>query len=318
MGSMINNQMDNDNKSRMEDSGLEILAHTQSAFERFNLGKILRMQFLARGEINNLFLVETNEFGVEVLKIAPRWDGRNEKLKASRNSADLARSVNVMTPATRFIGEWDQDLGNFAIEQYVSGERIVSFENTLSRFSVNIYSALQRIHSIRVQGNGELDAQGIGDSLDWQSKLIKYQNESLTSIYASDAHIKIGNPLLDSIGRELSDTSTIIPNMNRLLHGDFKFENLIVIPEGLAVIDWENAMGGDPLYDYAFLELFEDLPEFAIPIMNIENEQEIGEYAAERFKHYQGTIGLRLLAWYASQGDNTRLELFKKRLSERF
>src|SRR5204863_2905299 len=40
-----------------------------------------------------------------------------------------------------------------------------------------------------------------------------------------------------------------LPDDNKLCHGDFHPDNIIVVPDGLVVIDWTNAVHGYPLAD---------------------------------------------------------------------
>jgi aminoglycoside phosphotransferase (APT) family kinase protein len=50
----------------------------------------------------------------------------------------------------------------------------------------------------------------------------------------------------------------------RLVHGDYRLDNLIVAPEGpnvLAVLDWELSTLGDPLADFAYHLMQWDMPE---------------------------------------------------------
>jgi aminoglycoside phosphotransferase (APT) family kinase protein len=65
-------------------------------------------------------------------------------------------------------------------------------------------------------------------------------------------------PLLDEVHRRLSATVPAQVGQARIVHGDFRLDNVILSPAGrvLAVLDWELCTLGDPLADVGLLQVY--------------------------------------------------------------
>ena len=62
-------------------------------------------------------------------------------------------------------------------------------------------------------------------------------------------------PLSDAQKAEIAQRAAALPTDNRVCHGDFHPDNIVLTPAGLRVIDWNNASAGHPLADVAYTAL---------------------------------------------------------------
>jgi aminoglycoside phosphotransferase (APT) family kinase protein len=76
-------------------------------------------------------------------------------------------------------------------------------------------------------------------------------------------------PATEELGRRLAENSPHTPGHVGLVHGDYKFNNTLVLPGSedvpariTAVLDWEMAALGDPLTDLAVLGIYWDMPSY--------------------------------------------------------
>lgn len=77
-------------------------------------------------------------------------------------------------------------------------------------------------------------------------------------------------PATEELGRRLSEGSPDSPGQESLVHGDYKFNNTLVLPGSAqgtaritAVLDWEMAALGDPLTDLAVLGIYWDMASYS-------------------------------------------------------
>lgn len=179
--------------------------------------------------------------------------------------------------------------------QELSGEQL----HATLRATADTLAALGRCDVSMTQGFGRLDPEGIGSEPDWRSFLRSAGRWNWTGA----AHLA-GNGAVRAALDKLLALADEVPELRRLVHGDFGSNNVLCDGSSITgVIDWSEAMIGDPLYDVAniffwrpWLECMEQLAGF------LEATRDLDGYARERLLCYQLHIGLREAYESAIQG----------------
>jgi hygromycin-B 4-O-kinase len=166
-----------------------------------------------------------------------------------------------------------------------------------------VMEAMAKTDISSTSGFGSFNASGVAPFASWAGYL--------SSI--SDGHRYDWNAVTDSVPScnigELLATSTALakccPETRQLVHGDFGSNNVLINDNRITgIIDWSEAMFGDPLYDLAnvffwrtWLLCMEELAAFW------EDRLPFGAKTRERLLCYQLHIGLRELYGRARSGD---------------
>lgn len=125
---------------------------------------------------------------------------------------------------------------------------------------------LASLHRVEVAGfglirpNHERPGAGVAGT---HARWIGYLTTRLTEHLA---YLAFANLIASETAASISEvfeqfpTKDNVPFRSVLLHGDLNSSNVFVDRDGFvtAIIDWEDALGGDPLYDLAFWATFHD------------------------------------------------------------
>jgi hygromycin-B 4-O-kinase len=96
-------------------------------------------------------------------------------------------------------------------------------------------------------GYGDFDGDGIGKYRTWHDYLL-----SILDCDWQKVTDRIDSSLLDRLTREFESLLPSCPEERRLVYGDFGSNNLLVHKGRVTgVLDWDNAIYGDPLLDIA-------------------------------------------------------------------
>lgn len=162
-------------------------------------------------------------------------------------------------------------------------------------------------------GYGEFDGSGKGKSKTWNDFILLE-----SSLDWSGLGDIVDKSLIEKVSNELQRASKFCPNEHKLVHGDFGSNNLLVDNNKVsAVLDWENAMYGDPLYDIAtayfwrtWLTCMEQTARYYEAELN-----SMPDYL-ERVRCYQLRIGLREIYVNARHEDIKMVKWLQNRTSE--
>ncbi|XP_057594293.1 acyl-CoA dehydrogenase family member 11 [Hippopotamus amphibius kiboko] len=141
-----------------------------------------------------------------------------------------------------------------------------------SAIYVAMIETLAQLHSLNIKS---LQLEGYGTGAGY----CKRQVSTWTKQYQAAAHqdIPAMNQLSDWLMKNLPDND----NEEKLIHGDFKLDNIVFHPKEsrvVAVLDWELSTIGHPLLDLAYVSMFCFWPR-TIPMLN-------------RSPHLQENIGI--------------------------
>ncbi len=162
------------------------------------------------------------------------------------------------------------------------------------------------------RGYGPFDEAGVGRYSSWPSYL-----QSLYREWSAMSSL-LGDPILHSAHAELLRLSGKAPNVRCLVHGDFGSNNVLSDGQSITgVIDWSEAIVGDPLYDVAniffwrtWLKCMDQLAAF------FEHTVVFTEDARTMILCYQLHIGLREFYESKTQGNHSATTWAKTRLEE--
>ena len=192
---------------------------------------------------------------------------------------------------------------DFQVIEFLAGRQLTEFDSEelkvqalLEQFS----ALLARLHGVAVQGFGWPDVR----SLVIEPSLTPGGTFSAWTDYLGlrlDEHIacceEIGVTDRDEVARIRAVFATMFPRLGDvspvLLHGDLGGHNILTDGANvLGVVDWEDCLFGDPVYDLAFLATFHPVRRHAGIIAAYGNQRAQPEDFALRFWLYFLRISL--------------------------
>ena len=208
---------------------------------------------IADGEISQAFFFNSAE-GERVLRINS-W----EKVGFLKDAyaADHFSSIPVPVPKILEVGEVSEGIF-FAISERALGKTLDKFSKEETEEMIPlIIKVLDTIHATPPagEGYGPWDIDGKGKKTSWHEFLVSAQGQP--DDYLMEAVDFFEPALHQALNTEIHTFIPYCPEERRLVHADFGFNN--VISDGTritGVIDWEQSMYGDPLYDIAWLEFW--------------------------------------------------------------
>lgn len=190
------------------------------------------------------------------------WNGREYVLRINRTMVGFQKDVyaathfhceNLPIPQVIQIGQIDENHA-FCVTEKLPGITLQDVDlQTLRRLrepTFEIWRALNKCDLGTATGFGDFDSQGQGHYTTWQ--------EFLLSLFSSTSYD--WTPVIQFVGPTayqyfvdlFAALVPICPVERFLIHGDFGANNVLTDGHMItAVLDWENAMYGDPLFDIA-------------------------------------------------------------------
>jgi len=217
-----------------------------------------RVRMLSAGRSNIIYeLIDSNDKRY-VLRRPPQGGtaARTHDVMREWRILEALDRTAVPTPPLVAMCESDSVIGApFFVMAFVDA-RPLNFETaqTLSttaqqQLQTSLADTLQTLHSV------DIDAIGLGSFrrtrsvVERQVALWQARLDKLVAEIAPDMHTD-----MTDLGRRLVARQPTAAHQ-RLVHGDFKADNLMVGDDGhvVAVLDWELTTTGDPLFDLAWL-----------------------------------------------------------------
>ena len=236
----------------------------------------------------------------------PRLDnaGRCSDVHLNKFCAEMLRPLGVPAPETIFIDStWNMPL--CGIEECLPGINALALGWQVLRRSFRCYlpqlaELMGKVHSRTIDGFGRLDAAGKGQLRNWEAVL----TSPLTTVRDSVEHIAdktiISHELMRKCCALLERLSSRISlDRAQLLHGDLVPNNILVAEGAICgILDWGDALGGDPLYDLVLFEFFCGSTPFKHLLGAYEQHLPTG-YALDlsRLDCYRLSIAMGKLGW---------------------
>lgn len=240
----------------------------------------------AIGTFHELFAAEDSAGTTRILKANRIPDSLDDLAMVSEHSASVLLTASSVrhgrvtdVDRSRTVAPFD-----FEVMDFVAGESFRAFDDdedtVLARLPL-LAHYLREVHGIVGDGFGllsDLDEESPrGLSLSWNDYLHLRLDEHLRLLEGANILSAEQSSLITvALEARAALFDTVEP---RLLHGDCGPHNAIVQPDGLlSMIDWEDALFGDPLFEVAmwatfnpprrwaaFFAAYFDLPDSAAP-----------------------------------------------------
>lgn len=213
-----------------------------------NLGKISHLAQIAEGEESRAFSVRASGEDY-VVRINQTADG----FKKDAFAYEWFSSPTLPIPEIVTLGEFGNG-HTFCISRMAQGVTLQSLSDAELPAVVgpvaSVMDAIAHSNIEATSGFGRFDALGVGVYETWHDFLIGITKHSQYNWSAVGQAIDMGRvyPLLN----EVLELAWHCPEVRQLVHGDFGSNNVLTDGKRITgVIDWSEAMFGDPLYDIA-------------------------------------------------------------------
>ncbi len=213
--------------------------------------RIVEQKRILNGETNEVYDIVT-ELGQEI--ILRIYHGQKEKFEKEKWIFGECEKAGVPTPKIILVESLEVD-GNpieICVESKIQGvglDKAIESEDVLRDLGKN----LARLHSIRTDGFGALSREGKGNFSSVQELIVdnKYirRDKILPALSGRDADIETVERGYEIMKQEAASYPQIEP---RLLHNDISPQHVLVNGGKISgIIDFESAVGGDPLLELA-------------------------------------------------------------------
>ena len=160
---------------------------------------------------------------------------------------------NVPVPRVVTLGRFDA-ANAFCVSEWTPGVTLEELDRSDVEAVVDdvrkVWSQIAECEVASADGFGDFDADGAAPALSWREVL----QTTLEAGSADLSEVARSTDLPDP-GRVLGTYRELIehcPEQRALIHGDFGSNNILIHEDRVtAVLDWDCAMVGDPLYDIA-------------------------------------------------------------------
>jgi hygromycin-B 4-O-kinase len=231
-------------------------------------------------------------------------------------------------PIPRVIAIGAAPEGHLAISERAAGQTLHAFapaeRRALLPATLDTLDAILRADVSATRGYGDWGGDGQGTVARWRDYLVAIMDNHDEGYYR-DWHALFRTTFLErevyeAVYRLLLRLVAHCPEERALLHNDYWFENILADGERITgVIDWANALYGDPLYSVAQLAWGSNWPGW----WHADGEAILrARYGAipgydERIACYQCHLALDDLRFYATTGRRAEYDWARDRLMAR-
>lgn len=266
---------------------------------RSRFSDVSELEALTEGEESQAFAFKGD--GKEmVARINKSRIGFDKDLYARRHFASETLPVPEVIAIEPIESMW------ICISARARGQTLQAMANEAGRYARTVAATMETIASAdvsQVSGFGAFDATGQAPFRHWREYLLAISDPARFDWFAVSriAPAARVQPLLQKV----SACAPTIPDCRKLVHADFGSNNVLAQSGRItAVIDWSEAMLGDPLYDIAniffwrtWLVCMEEQAAF------YERSEKYSGWSAEKLLCYQVRIGLQSAHDAATDGD---------------
>jgi aminoglycoside phosphotransferase (APT) family kinase protein len=242
-------------------------------------------------------------------------------------SLELIKKNNLQIPVPKLYGHFPFEKGTVVILEKINFPLLETVPQDKQHTYINSMLAnLNKIHSIKSSTAGLLNSQD--RSLSWKEWLLfKYSDDHpwfrWKEIMAREG---VNSDLIKSsvgnIRKKIQEIELKL-DIYSFLHTDFNQRNLFVNPETdeiAAIVDWGEAMFGDPLYDFARIRMY--IWHFKLKNNTLEDYYKFLQLTSEEEKREDLYLVSQVLDYIASYSEYTddfnksRLQLHQDFLKE--
>ncbi len=247
-----------------------------------------------------------------VVRINPKIEGFKKDQYAYENYS----SDKIPMPRVVRLGYID-DNHAFCVSELVGG---ITLQDANPKQIANLLEPLTNVWAeigvtdvSNTHGYGEYDGYGNGKYETWQNFILgvlRYDWGKVADL--------VDTELVEKAKNELETLSSNMPNLRKLVHGDFGANNMLVENGQIkSVIDWENSLYGDPLYDISIAYFWSSwLICVEMSAKYWEDLLSKTEDYHRRIKCYQLRIALHEIYDNATDNDSEMVSWLQKRTKE--
>ncbi len=232
-------------------------------------------------------------------------------------------SIKIPIPKIYHIGKMPNGY-SFCISERVNGSTVDSFDDEiLDHLKLDLIEVLEAVHSIDIKnsiGFGKWDEYGVGQTQSWRERVLsagKYlDNDSeMPDIFETTF---LEKDLCEKMFQRMSDLLQFCPEEKHIVHGDPGLGN--TLSDGIKItglIDWENSLYGDFVFDIAWLSFWSRKNN--VESMYLAYCERIGKKVlnfSERILCYKISIALRTASFYAYSNQETKYIALKEKIAK--
>lgn len=257
---------------------------------------------LVEGEVNEVYDVLTETHKELIVRISraktPNFETEEKYIK-------LVRELGVPAPKILLVKRINEHL-TFCLEEKIPGKPFRDIEKSLSKSARKTIireagRILSGIHSIKTNNYGTLAY----DNYERWTELIEEvkRNPKKPLQYKDEA---VDQKKVDrAIKIILENLSLFETKKPQLLHSDYGTKHWLV-HEGkiTGILDFEGVKGGDPLYDFAWVDFFQHATiDIKLMLEGYEDNEKIKDNFDYKIKLYKLVLSLRILEYYISENN---------------
>jgi hygromycin-B 4-O-kinase len=269
------------------------------AFLRARFGRVEGIERLAEGDESQAFGFRGDGAAL-ICRINRSRLGFDKDGFAHRHFASEALPVPAVLSIEPFGDHW------LSISVRASGETLQALGAEAADLGATLTATMDAMAATNVSmldGFGAFATDGRGDFAHWRDYLAAIADPAVFE-WAAVSHIvspETVQPLLEIVRR----LAPKCPDVARLVHGDFGSNNVLAAGGAITgVIDWSEAMLGDPLYDVANIFFWRSwLACMEAQALYFETRADPRLDETEKLTCYQLRIGLQALYDAATDGD---------------
>lgn len=260
---------------------------------------VVSIQTPPQGMSSSVFFIKTVDgaeyaikYGVDAMKDVPALD------LISKNHIDIPIPQLFGTFLLEDVPVIILEKVQFPLLESVSQEEMPKYVSSMTE-------NLRKLHTIKSVFPGPLD--GLNSRKNWKEVLVSIFTDEFDWDEIADREGLDKNLILMSVQkmREKIDNTVFEDTEYSLLHTDFNQRNLFVNTKNheiAGIIDWEEAMFGDPIYDFARVHLF--LLHFNLGEQAVREYYDLLHFTPEQKKledTYLLVYIIQYLAWYSEE-----------------
>jgi hygromycin-B 4-O-kinase len=165
-------------------------------------------------------------------------------------------------PVPRIVALGETSGWHYAIGERVAGLPLSAFSRAERRralpAALDTLEEVGKVDTGASRDYGDWGSDGNGKFASWQAYLADIIENHADGYYADWQRLFdesfLERDVYEAIYERMLERAERCPNERALIHNDFHFDNLMAAGERITgVLDWSNALYGDPLYDVAWL-----------------------------------------------------------------
>lgn len=281
-------------------------------FASRQFGEIQNVKQMTEGEESQAFSFRARNASY-VMRVNPEVEGFLKDDYAYRQF----QSLNLPIPKVVKVGRIDAEHA-FCISEMLQGITLQDADEmavvALLPALTNLWEEVGKVNIANSKGYGDFASNGNAGFSSWRDYLLSILDESK---YQWAKLQGVDDGLIKEISSEFAKLVENCPEERKLVHGDFGSNNVLVDTEKskiTAILDWENALYGDPLFDVAIAYFWRTwLMCMEKSAAYWESRLSSTENYQQRMRCYQLRIGLHEIYDNALDGDTEMLAWLQNR-----